>query len=235
MPPLRAPTEAFEAKQALQTIATPVPRYIRTGPTDRARAALTIDDLWGAPNADNISQVLDVAKEKKVQMTFFPTGGAYADHIAANKQDVWKRVIDEGHEIGNHTYTHSQLPKLTDDQIKYELNHTQELLNQALGASGPYQMRLMRPPGGGGGERSGNARILGILAQLGYSMVMWSIDSNNTAGNASYAAKIASGAGNGSIVLLHFQTFAPGNFPGLMDRLHNERHLELTSVSGLFA
>jgi peptidoglycan/xylan/chitin deacetylase (PgdA/CDA1 family) len=228
------PTAAFEAKQALKTMRPPLPKLIRTGPADKARIAVTIDDLWTPAQADMLGQVLDSAKARNIKMTFFPTGGAIQDHLASGKQDIWKRVLAEGHEIGNHTYTHSQLPRLTEDQIRFELNHTQELLDQALGSSYSYKMRLLRPPGGGGGVGNGDARILGILGSMGYSMAMWSIDSAYTSGNASYAAKIGNEARNGSIVLTHFATFAPGNFPPLMDRLRNERHLEQTTVTGLF-
>jgi hypothetical protein len=65
-------------------------------------------------------------------------------------------------------------------------------------------------------------------------MVMWSIDSNGTSGFASYAAKVASGARNGSIALFHYSMFAPSGFPNLIDQLRNANHLELTTVTGLF-
>ena len=235
VPRVHEPTAAFEPKLALKTLRPPLPKLIRNGPADKPRVAVTIDDLWTPAQADMLAQVLDAAKARNLKMTFFPTGGAIQDHLAAGKQDIWKRVLAEGHEIGNHTYTHSQLPRLSDDQIRFEVNHTQELLDQALGSSYSYKMRLLRPPGGAGGSGNGDARVLGILGALGYSMAMWSIDSAYTSGNASYAAKIGSQARNGSIVLTHFATFAPGNFPPLMDRLRDERRLEQTTVTGLFS
>ena len=73
-----------------------------------------------------------------------------------------------------------------------------------------------------------------VITPLGYSMVMWSIDSNDTAGNASYTAKILAKAHNGSIVLTHFSTYTVGNFPALIDGLR-VRKLEPTNVSGLFS
>jgi hypothetical protein len=81
----------------------------------------------------------------------------------------------------------------------------------------------------------GDPRIMAVLADLGYSMVMWTIDSNNTGANLPFPFKIVDYAANGSIVLLHFTTFPIPNFPGLIDRLRNERHLEPTNVSALFA
>src|SRR5690349_5492730 len=137
------------ARRALKRLLTPLPPWIRSGPSNRARVALTIDDMWGNFGADNANAAMDVAKAKGVKLTFFPTGGALEEHIGLGRQAVWQRAVAEGHDIGNHTYTHTALTKLTDDQIRGELNHTKDLLAQCLGPV-PYTMRLMRPPGGGG-------------------------------------------------------------------------------------
>jgi peptidoglycan/xylan/chitin deacetylase (PgdA/CDA1 family) len=194
---------------------------------------LTVDDTFGASGADNVAALLDIAKQKSVKFTFFPTGAALANHLAAGRQGVWRRVVDEGHEIGNHSYTHSDLTKLSDQAIRDELNRTQDELNKVLGFS--YPMRMMRPPGGAGGfTNGGDPRIMKVITPLGYSMVMWSIDSNGTAGNASYTTKILANAHNGSIVLAHFTTYAVGNYPALIDGLR-ARKLEPTKLSGLFS
>jgi hypothetical protein len=96
-------------------------------------------------------------------------------------------------------------------------------------------MRMMRPPGGAGGYvDGGDTRIQKINAESGYSMAMWSIDSNYTAGNASLANKVVSTAQNGSIALFHFATFAEENFAPMLDRLRSERKLEPTNITGLF-
>ena len=222
MTPLRVPSASG-----------PLPSFIRSGPTNRPLVGLTVDDMFGASGADSVSALLDLAKQKSVKFTFFPTGGALADHLAAGRQGVWRRVIDEGHEIGNHSYTHANLTKSSDQQIRDELNRTQDELNRVLGSS--YPMRMMRPPGGAGGfTDGGDPRIMNVITPLGYSMVMWDIDSNGTAGNASYTAKILANAQNGTIVLAHFTTYAVGNYPALIDGLR-ARKLEPTNVSGLFS
>ena len=222
MTPLRVPSASG-----------PLPPFIRSGPSNRPRVGLTIDDMFGASGAESVSALLDLAKQKDVKFTFFPTGGALADHLAAGRQGVWRRVIDEGHEIGNHTYTHANLTKLSDQQIRDELRRTQDELNRVLGFA--YPMRMMRPPGGAGGfTNGGDPRIMNVITPLGYSMVMWSIDSNGTAGNASYTTKILANAHNGTIVLAHFTTYAVGNYPALIDGLR-ARKLEPTNVSGLFS
>jgi peptidoglycan-N-acetylglucosamine deacetylase len=221
------------ARHALKRLLTPLPRWIHNGPTTKPRVALTIDDMWGAFGADNASAAMDVAKAKGVKLTFFPTGGALEDHINLGRQAVWQRAVAEGHDIGNHTYTHSNLTKLTDDQIRFELGHTKDLLAQCLGPV-QYTMRLMRPPGGAGGYTTGgDPRIMNVLSSFGYSMTMWTVDANGVKGNAAFMNKVMSNATNGTIVLIHFTEFTPDGFPTLIDRLRNNK-LEPTSITGLF-
>ena len=183
-----------------------------------------------------LKREMDVAKSKNVKLTFFPTGGAIEEHIGLGRQDVWRRAIAEGHEIGNHTYTHTNLTKLTDDKIRYELQHTADLLAQCLGPSHPYTMRLMRPPGGGGGfVTGGDPRIMNVVKSFGYSMTMWTVDANGIKGNAAFINRAVANGTNGEIILVHFTEFTPGGFPTLIDRLRNERKVQPTSVSGLFS
>jgi peptidoglycan/xylan/chitin deacetylase (PgdA/CDA1 family) len=185
--------------------------------------------------ADVLHGALDLARDRNVKLTLFPTGGAIEAHTAAGKGDVWKRVVAEGHEIGNHTYTHRVLTNLPDQEIRDELNWTQKLLNDAMGGV-EYKLRLMRPPGGAGGlTPTGDPRLMGILRELGLSMVMWSIDSAYTTGNASYLAKIMGSVRNGSIVLLHFQTFGLASLASLLSRLPAERGLTPVTVTELVA
>jgi peptidoglycan/xylan/chitin deacetylase (PgdA/CDA1 family) len=223
------------ARHALKRLLSPLPPWIHNGPTNRPRVAITIDDMWGTFGANNANAAMDVAKAKGVKLSFFPTGGALEEHIGLGRQAVWQRAVAEGHDIGNHTYTHTNLTKLNDDQIRGELNHTKDLLAQCLGPV-PYTMRLMRPPGGGGGFVSGgDPRIMNVVTSLGYSMAMWTVDANGAKGNTAVMNKVLSNASNGTIVLLHFTEFTPDGLPTLIDRLRNEKKLEPTSVTGLFS
>ena len=222
-------------RDKLEALQPPIPKFFRAGPTSQPRVAVTVDDLFTAANADDLNALLDVGKAKGVKFSFFPTGAALQTHLDSGKGDVWKRVVEEGHEIGNHTYTHSNLTTLTDAQVRSELGRTRDALAKCLGDV-PYSMRMMRPPGGAGGGAvdGGDARIQRVNAEFGYSMAMWSIDSNGTAGHASFADKVVNTARNGSIGLFHFATFAEGNFAPMIDRLRNERKLEPTNITGLF-
>jgi peptidoglycan-N-acetylglucosamine deacetylase len=221
-------------RRALKRLLTPLPPWMRSGPANRARVAITIDDMWGTFGADNANAAMDVAKARGVKLSFFPTGGALEEHIKLGRQAVWQRAVAEGHDIGNHTYTHSNLTKLDDEQIRGELNHTKDLLAQCLGPV-PYTMRLMRPPGGAGGlVTNGDPRIMSVVTSLGYSMTMWTVDANGAKGNAAFVNKVVGNAANGSIVLIHFTEFTPDGLPSLIDRLRDKK-LEPTSVTGLFS
>lgn len=228
IPPTLPPTTTTTLEPRLTQ---PLPPLIRSGPADRPVVAVTIDDIFGAGGADQLWAALDLARDRNVKLTFFPTGGALEAHMGAGKQDVWKRAVLEGHEIGNHTYTHRALTSLPDQEIRDELTWTQHLLDEALGF--PYRMRLMRPPGGTGGAGNGDPRLMGILTELGLTMAMWTIDSNYTTGNASYLSKILGQVRNGSIVLCHFQTFGLPSLAALLDALP-PRGLEPVTVTQMF-
>jgi peptidoglycan/xylan/chitin deacetylase (PgdA/CDA1 family) len=233
--PPPASTPPIASRQPLEELVPPLPSWFRSGPPTRASVGLTVDDLFSPADADALALLLDVGKAKNVHFSFFPTGGALRTHLSAGKQDVWRRAVAEGHEVGNHTYTHRPLTSLSDDDIRGEIGRTEEALDAVLGSASRYRMRLLRPPGGAGGfVNGGDPRIMSVIASMGYSMAMWSIDSNGTTGNASYLAKIMANATNGTIVLTHFTTLAEPNFAGLIDRLRNERHLEPTNITGLF-
>ena len=223
------------ARRALKRLVAPLPPWIHNGPTTKARVAITIDDMWGAFGADNANAAMDVAKAKGVKLTFFPTGAAIEDHIDLGRQALWQRAVAEGHDIGNHTYSHTNLTKLNDDQIRGDLNRTKDLLARCLGPV-PYTMRMMRPPGGAGGfVTGGDPRIMNVVTSFGYSMAMWTVDANGTKGNASVINKVMNNASNGMIVLVHFTEFTPDGFPTLIDRLRNEKKLEPTSITGLYS
>jgi peptidoglycan/xylan/chitin deacetylase (PgdA/CDA1 family) len=233
--PAPTTTPPIASKQPLEALVPHLPRYIRAGPATQPWVAITVDDIFGTAGVNDLATVLDIAKDRHVQFTFFPTGGALEGHLHAGRQDVWQRAVREGHEIGNHGYTHRAFTELSDQELRAELTNTQRMLDRVLGSDVQYRMRLARPPGGAGGMGGGDPSIMAVLTDLGYSMVMWTIDSNNTGANNPFPFKIINNAANGSIVLLHFTTFPTANFPGLIDRLRNERHLEPTNISGLFA
>ena len=103
---------------------------------DVKKIALTFDD---GPHPYYTEELLDGLKERGVVVTFFVTG----EHASLHP-DVIKRMQEEGHLIGNHTYSHMQLTKKNREKFKEELVRTNEVLQEITGVEVEY----VRPPYG---------------------------------------------------------------------------------------
>ncbi|RSK53652.1 delta-lactam-biosynthetic de-N-acetylase [Bacillus canaveralius] len=107
-------------------------------------------------------QILDVLKKENVPAAFFITG-----HYLKTAPDLVKRMSDEGHTIGNHSWHHPDLTKVSDERLKEEL----ETVRSATAAlTGKKQMIYLRPPRGIFSERT-----LALAKQEGYTHVFWSL------------------------------------------------------------
>ncbi|MFC7220119.1 polysaccharide deacetylase family protein [Streptomyces polyrhachis] len=150
--------------------------------------ALTFDD---GPHPSQTPAILRILRRYDTRATFFVIG----QNIPANR-DVLKAVVDDGHVVGNHSYTHPQLDLMGTARVRRELTRTCEVVEREVGA-GP---RLARAPYG-----MWDARGLGICAELGMEPFQWNIDTNDWAepGTHSITAAVLGGARPGAIVLAH--------------------------------
>jgi peptidoglycan/xylan/chitin deacetylase (PgdA/CDA1 family) len=151
--------------------------------------ALTFDD---GPNSRSTPQILDILKENDVKATFFVVG-----KFMEKNKDILKREFDEGHVIGNHTFTHVKGTITDIGKIDRELVKTNDLILKYTGENAKY----FRPPFG-----FENWRFLAEAEVLDYTVVLWSIDVgdwNKTRTSKQITAKIFNLAKNGSIILLH--------------------------------
>jgi cellulose synthase/poly-beta-1,6-N-acetylglucosamine synthase-like glycosyltransferase/peptidoglycan/xylan/chitin deacetylase (PgdA/CDA1 family)/spore germination protein YaaH len=96
--------------------------------------ALTFDD---GPDPDWTPRILDILKRERVPATFFIIG-----ENGLTQRDLLMRMVREGHEVGNHTYTHPNLAGATDSETAFQLNTTQRLFQAFTGRS----LRLFRAP-----------------------------------------------------------------------------------------
>ncbi|MBM7856073.1 peptidoglycan-N-acetylmuramic acid deacetylase [Desulfohalotomaculum tongense] len=128
------------------------------GNTDKKEIYLTFDS--GYENGYT-NQILDTLKANNVKAHFFITAPYVKDH-----PEIVRRIVEEGHVLGNHSVTHPSLPSLTAEQVKQEIlgveSQVKELIN--------YDMYLFRPPRGEWSERT-----LKITEDLGYKTVFWSM------------------------------------------------------------
>ncbi|MHB2015640.1 MAG: polysaccharide deacetylase family protein [Candidatus Xenobia bacterium] len=124
--------------------------------------ALTFDD---GPYPMYTSLLLDELKQQNVPATFFVIG-----REAEANPALIKRMVDEGHEVANHSFTHRTMIHLSASEIRYELSHTREILHAITG----YDTSLVRPPGG-----RTTPELMQILKEGGYTLVLW----NNNPGD----------------------------------------------------
>ena len=149
--------------------AVPTPFVIeRTGATP-GKLALTFDD---GPDPDWTPKILDILKQKNVRASFFIIG----ENAQANP-DLVRRILAEGHDVGNHTYTHPNLGDLPDSLVSLEINANQRLFEALTGRS----MRLFRAPFLGDAEPTTSDEIvpLQIAQSMGYVTVGLQVDPND--------------------------------------------------------
>ena len=159
--------------------------------SDRQRIWLTFDE--GYENGKT-ADILDTLKEKNVRAVFFVT----YDYCKRNPELV-KRMIAEGHTVGNHTWSHPSLPECSPDELYSELSLLHEYVRDNFG----YEMYVMRPPRGEFSER-----VLACAKELGYTTVLWSFaypdwDVNNQPDPEQAFEKITGKSHNGAVYLLH--------------------------------
>ena len=166
------------------------------------KIALTFDD---GPDPQWTPKILDILKEKGVQATFFIIG----ENGAAYPRLV-QRALAEGHDIGNHTFTHPNLGETPNGVAALELNATQRLIEALTGRS----MRLFRPPYFGDAEPTSAEEIAPVqeAERLGYVTVGLKVDPDDwqkpSAGPDHSSAFLAQATDpdpekRGQVVLLH--------------------------------
>ena len=151
--------------------------------------ALTFDD---GPHKTNTPRLLQMLAERHIHVTFFVVGECANDY-----PDLLKRELAEGHEIGNHSWSHPVLSKMSDEKVRAELQKTQDAITQATG----YTPKLMRPPYGAITERQKKW----INDQFGYKCILWAVDPLDwkRPGSSVVAHRIISETHPGSIILAH--------------------------------
>lgn len=139
-------------------------------------------------------KILDTLKEKNVTAIFFLTGD-----YAKKETALVKRMIDEGHVLGNHGMTHASLPTLSEEEAVREIMDLHDFVMNNYG----YQMQYFRCPCGEYSERS-----LELIQQCGYKTLFWSFayvdwKTDSQPDPAVGIKKLTESAHGGEILLLH--------------------------------
>jgi cellulose synthase/poly-beta-1,6-N-acetylglucosamine synthase-like glycosyltransferase/spore germination protein YaaH/peptidoglycan/xylan/chitin deacetylase (PgdA/CDA1 family) len=167
----------------------------RRGGHPPGKVALTFDD---GPDPKWTPKILDLLKSRGVHAAFFLIG-----ENAQQRPDLVQREFDEGHLIGNHTFTHPDLSRVSTLRMEVELNVTERLLEWITGR----QPRLFRPPyhSDEALDESQNAQVIAHASQLGYFTLGQDIDPEDFAERdpQAIADRVLAKADKGSVVLLH--------------------------------
>ncbi len=178
--------------------------------------ALTFDD---GPRRST-TPLLDGLAERGVPATFFLIGEQIPGH-----EDTLRRMVDEGHQLGIHSYTHVKLTGLNDADFASEVGRTRTVIQNAVG---PMEL-LLRPPYG--------MVDAGVRRRAGAPIILWSIDPEDWGdrNTAREVEQILQQAEDGAIILLH--DIYPESVEAalqVVDALHGEGYYFVT-ISQLFA
>jgi peptidoglycan/xylan/chitin deacetylase (PgdA/CDA1 family) len=183
------------------------------------RCLLTFDD---GPRSVTTSTILDTLAAMRTTAVFFAVGERLS---RADGMRTAKRTVDEGHLLGNHSFSHRRLAGQPRHQTLMELERTQELIE----AAGEHR-RVFRPPYG-----VTDVAVEQIVRQMGYHILLWNVDSLDWRLRDDHAwlahAKTQLGRGDRQTVLMHdiHQSTAEG-LQDLLQYLHDTSDLTVASA-----
>jgi peptidoglycan/xylan/chitin deacetylase (PgdA/CDA1 family) len=150
---------------------------------------MTFDD---GPHGTNTPRLLEMLKQRGIKATFFCVGQCVAEF-----PEIARRIVDEGHEIANHSWSHPQLSAMSEASVRDQLEKTHQAIKQATGVA----PKMFRPPYGAFTQRQRNW----ANAVYGYRIILWDVDPLDwKIRNASHVeSEILKQTVPGSIILSH--------------------------------
>lgn len=168
--------------------------------------AMTFDD---GPHPVHTPRLLNYLAARNIKATFYVIGKNVRQY-----PHIVRRMITEGHEVGNHTMTHRDLSKLSDYNVKQDLAQTSTLIEKTIGV----RPRTMRPPYGAFSTRQRKM----IRSSMGLPTILWSVDPRDWTkpGRNTVIRRLVQGARNGGILLAHdIHSQTVDAMPGALDSL----------------
>lgn len=204
------------------------PTLFRLGTSQKDSVALTFDD---GPDPEWTPAILDILKARGIKATFFVVGSE-----AERYPEIIQRIVAEGHEIGNHTFTHPNLAEAPASLIKLELNATQRLIESLTGRS----TTLFRPPYNADSRPANMQELLpiGIAQSMGYMTVLENVDPRDwqKPNKNKLLDRVKTELPHGNIILLHDgggdRSATVAALPKILDYLH-ERGNRVVLISKL--
>lgn len=198
-----------------------VPASYNSVHTSRRVIALTFDD---GPHPELTPKLLDLLRAQGVRATFYVVGRNVEAH-----PDIARRIVAEGHEIANHSWSHPALTSLGAARLQQEIGNTSNAIESATGR----RPTSMRPPYGAINERVRRT----ILKDYGMDVVLWSVDPFDwkRPGASVVANRLVEGAKPGGILLAH--DIHPGTIEAMPETIARlkEQGYAFVTVSQLLA
>ncbi|MCI8589767.1 MAG: polysaccharide deacetylase family protein [Clostridiales bacterium] len=167
-------------------------------PNTENKIALTFDD---GPHPQYTEEILDILAENDIKATFFIIG-----QNAEKYPEIVQRIVNEGHEIGNHTYTHPHMRATSKEKLNEEIEKTEKLLEGICS----YKPVLFRPP-----EGFCCSTVENCAKGYHYHIMLWDIDTcdwaHNSVGNI--VKTVVGKAKTGDIILCHDFVTKPSPTP----------------------
>lgn len=185
------------------------------GDRNSNKVSLMVNVYWGD---EFIQPMLDIFEEKNCTTTFF-VGGVWA----SKNSEMLNKIIEYGHEIGNHGYYHKDQNKISEEENYKEISQTHQIVKSLAGV----EMTLFAPPSG-----AYNNTTLTVATSLGYKTIMWTLDTIDWRDQdknliTSRATKNAKG---GDLILMHPTAKTLEALPDIIDTL-KAKGLEIAPVT----
>lgn len=177
-----------------EALSIPTRSQITTCYNGSSRVWLTFDD---GGTTKQVNRILDILKKNNVKGMFFPTGA-----WASANPGLMKRILRDGHIVGNHSYNHLNFAKITDASVRHQI---------ALGVRGNAKPRpLLRTPYG---ADTFSTRMYNLASAKGYNLCYWTVDTRDWDGSSvatiihrvRYGDAYTNPVSNSGVVLMHMQ------------------------------
>mgnify|MGYP006432679139 CR=1 FL=1 len=157
---------------------------------DDKKITLTIDGAWGSNQTEALVELFE---EEEIPVSFF-----FAGIWLKNNPELVNKIIAAGHQIYNHSYSHSHFNTLTKSEIIAELQQTETIINNYQGSES--EIKLFRPPYG-----EYNELVIKTAREMGYQVIQWSLDSHDwmNPGRDYIINRVKSNIDSGDILLFH--------------------------------
>lgn len=171
------------------------------------RVLLSFDD---GPRPDIAPLILDTLRDFGTHACFFVCGNLGAQH-----PQLLRRIVAEGHELGNHTWSHLRLMEAAESDIRIEIEITQKLIEETTGRPA----RFFRPPYG----KIAPQTVKLVQDEFSMSTMLWSLDPEDWSnpGVAAIHSRVSSAVQGGDIVLLHERSQTIEALPAILSSLHD--------------